>query len=47
MLGESHDFHGGAEGDQSSPTELRGATTELTANEVGSFQYYRILKGIR
>ena len=31
----------GAEEDQSSLTELRGATIELTANEVGSLQHYR------
>ena len=36
---------GGAEEDQSSLTELRGATIELTANEVGSLQYYRTLRG--
>ena len=36
---------GGAEEDQSSLTELRGATIELTANEVGSLQYYRPLRG--
>ena len=36
---------GGAEDDQSSLTELRGATIELTANEVGSLQYYRPLRG--
>ena len=35
---------GGAEEDQSSLTELRGATIELTANEVGSLQYYRPLR---
>ena len=40
-----HDFQGGtAEEDQSSLTELRGATIELTANEVGSLQYYRPLR---
>ena len=44
----SHGFQGGgAEEDQSSLTELRGATIELTANEVGSLQYYRTLRGIR
>ena len=37
-------FRGGAEEDQSSLTELRGATIELTANEVGSLQYYRPLR---
>ena len=36
---------GGTEEDQSSLTELRGATIELTANEVGSLQYYRPLRG--
>ena len=42
----SHGFRGGgAEEDQSSLTELRGATIELTANEVGSLQYYRPLRG--
>ena len=42
----SHGFQGGgAEEDQSSLTELRGATIELTANEVGSLQYYRPLRG--
>ena len=37
----------GAEGDQSSLTELRRTTIELTASEVGSLQYYRTLRGIR
>ena len=36
---------GGEKDDQSSLTELRGATRELTANEVGSLQYYRPLRG--
>ena len=41
----SQGFQGRAKGDQSSLTELRGATIELTANEVGSLQYYRTLRG--
>ena len=45
FLGDPKVFRGGAEGDQSSLTELRGATIELTANEVGSLQYYRTLRG--
>ena len=35
----------GAEGDQSSLTELRRTTIELTASEVGSLQYHRTLRG--
>ena len=44
----SHGFRGGGSGGGSvvsSLTELRGATIELTANEVGSLQYYRPLRG--
>ena len=44
FLGDPKVFREGAEGDQSSLTELRGATIELTTNEVGSLQYYRTLR---